>query len=90
MEFKPILILVDVASTVQQGHLTLVMKATEPIATVIKRVDKWPSLVGSRALLRTNWTPVHKNQHLAAVVAVKFGLIPTLSDLHSWRYFLKT
>jgi len=40
MEFKPILILVDVASTVQQGHLTLVMKATEPIATVIKRVDK--------------------------------------------------
>jgi len=40
MEFKPILTLVDVASTVQQGHLTLAMKVTEPIATIIKRVDK--------------------------------------------------
>jgi len=90
MEFKPILTLVDVASTVQQGHLTLAMKVTEPIATIIKRVDKWPSPVGSRAFLRTNWTPVHKNHYLAAVVEVTFGLIPTLSDLHSRRYFLKT
>lgn len=40
MEFKPILTLADVSSTVQQGHLTLVMKATEPTATIIKRVDK--------------------------------------------------
>ena len=55
----------------------------------VKTVDKRPSSVGSTALLRTNWTPVHKNQYLAVVVAVKFGLCPTLSDLHSRRYFLK-
>ena len=54
MEFKPILTLVDVAITVQQGHLTLIMKATEPRAIIIKMVDKRPSSVGSRALLRTN------------------------------------
>ena len=39
MEFKPILTL-DVASTVQQGHLTLVMKATESTATIIVTTDK--------------------------------------------------
>ena len=89
MEFKTILTPVDVASTVQQGHLMLAVKETEPIATIIETVDKWPSPVGSRALLRTNWMPVHKNQYLAAVVAVKFGLIPTLCDLHSQRYFLE-
>jgi len=53
MEFKTVLTLVDVASTVQQGHLTLVMKATEPTATIIKTADKRSRPVGSRALPRT-------------------------------------
>jgi hypothetical protein len=89
MELKPILTLADVASAVQQGQLTLIMKTTEPTATIIKTANKSPSPVGSRALLRTKWMPVHKNQYLAVVVAVNFGLIPALSDLHSRRYFLK-
>ena len=40
MEFKTILTPVDVASTVQQGHLMLAVKETEPIATIIETVDK--------------------------------------------------
>jgi hypothetical protein len=39
MKFKTILTLVDVTSTVQQRHLTLVMKDTGSIAKTIETAD---------------------------------------------------
>jgi hypothetical protein len=85
MESKPILKLVDVASTVQQGNLTLVMKATG------YRTNSHNHQNGRQVTKSGGQFGTAKDEQNASavVVAVKFGLIPTLSDLHSRRYFLK-